>query len=365
MELEEREGVGYKDGRMKADIKKSSFGKTKDGKRVDLFTLTNANGVIARVMTYGALITELLAPDRKGRMGDIVLGLDSLDTYLAGHPYFGAAIGRVGNRIAKARFTLNGKEYKLAANNGPHSLHGGLKGFDKVVWKAQAVKVKDGVAVKFSYLSPDGEEGYPGNLSVTMVYTLTNRNELKIEYEATTDQATPVNLTNHSYFNLAGESDILSHEMILAADRYTPVDDTLIPTGEIRPVQNTPLDFRQWTAIGTRIDQMKGNPGGYDHNYALNSGGGKLAMAARVREPKSGRVLEIHTTEPGIQFYSGNFLDGTIKGKRGQVYQKHAGFCLETQHFPDSVHHANFPSIILQPGKTYTQTTVHRLLVEI
>jgi aldose 1-epimerase len=344
-------------------VRKMAFGKTKEGTPVDLYVLTNGKGMTAKVITYGAILTELDVPDRNGKSADVVLGFDDLDGYLAGHPYFGATVGRVANRVAKGKFTLAGKEYKLAVNNGPNALHGGLKGFDKVVWKAEPLKKRSGAAVKFTYHSKDGEEGYPGNLTATVTYTLTERNELRIDYKATTDRATPVNLTNHSYFNLAGvrkKGNILGHELLLAADRYTPVDDTLIPTGKIEPVSGTPLDFTKPTAIGARIKQLKGNPGGYDHNFVLNSGGKRLALAARVNEPKSGRVMEMFTTEPGVQFYTGNFLDGTIKGKGDVVYQKHQGFCLEAQHFPDSVNHANFPSVILQPDQTYTQTTVYK-----
>jgi aldose 1-epimerase len=311
-------------------------------------------------MTYGGIVTELHVPDRAGQLADVVLGFDGPQGYLAGNPpYFGAICGRVANRIAGAKFTLDRKEYTLAANNGPNSLHGGRKGFDKVLWKAEPAP---GTAVKLSYLSRDGEEGYPGNLSTAVTYTLTDGNELKIDYAATTDKATPVNLTNHSYFNLGGAAsgNILGHELMLAADRYTPVDDSLIPTGELKPVRGTPFDFTKPTLIGARIDQVKGDPGGYDHNYVLNSGGQTLTLAARAVEPKSGRVLEMFTTEPGVQFYTGNYLDGSVKGKAGVAYQKHQGFCLEAQHFPDTVHHANFPSIILKPGKTYTQRTVYK-----
>jgi aldose 1-epimerase len=349
---------------MKASVQKQAFGKTLDGTAVDLYVLTNANGMQAKIITYGAIITELHVPDRTGKLDDVALGFDDLKGYLAAHPYFGAAVGRVANRIAKGRFTLDGKEYKLAVNNGPNALHGGLKGFDKVVWQAETIQAADGVAVKFTYRSPDGEEGYPGNLTAAVTYTLTNQNELKIDYTATTDQPTPVNLTNHSYFNLAGArsgNDILGHELMLAADRYTPTDETLIPTGEIKPVQGSPLDFTKPTPIGARIAHMKTTPGGgYDHNYVLNSGGKTLTLGARVHEPKTGRVLEMLTTEPGVQLYTGNFLDGTLKGKGGVAYQKHAGFCLEAQHFPDSVNKPSFPSVILRPGQTYTQTTVYK-----
>jgi aldose 1-epimerase len=351
-----------RDGKEKARVKKEAFGKTPEGVVVDLYTLTNTSGVTAKIMTYGAILTELDVPDRAGKMGDVVLGFDHLKDYLAGHPYFGATVGRVANRIAKGKFTLDGKEYTLAVNNKPNALHGGLKGFDKVVWKAQPVTTPDGAAVKFTYVSKDGEEGYPGTLTATVVYTLTNENALRLDYTATTDKATPVNLTNHSYFNLAGakSGDILGHELTLAADKYTPADDTLIPTGEIKPVKDTPLDFTKPKRIGERIEQLKGEPGGYDHNFVLNSEGKQLARAATVREPKSGRIVEMFTTEPGVQFYTGNFLDGKQTGRGGVAYKKHCGFCLEAQHFPDSVNHANFPSMILQPGKTYKQTTIYK-----
>ncbi|HEV3203163.1 MAG TPA: aldose epimerase family protein [Gemmataceae bacterium] len=352
--------------KVKVSIQKMDFGKTSEGTPVDLYLLTNGTGVRAKIITYGGIITELLVPDRDGKLGDVVLGFDDLKGYLAGHPYFGAIVGRVANRIAKGRFTLDGKEYALATNNGPNALHGGNKGFDKVVWRAEPREVADGVNLTLTYVSPDGEEGYPGKLTATVVYTLTNQNELKIDYSATTDKATPVNLSNHSYFNLAGPAsgNILGHEIQIEADKFTPVDDTLIPTGEIKSVQGTPLDFTKPATIGARIDQLKGDPGGYDHNLVLNSGAKTPALAVRVREPKTGRVMEMFTREPGVQFYTGNFLDGKLKGKNGVVYQKHQGFCLEAQHFPDSVNHPNFPSTILRPGKTYAQTTVYRFSVK-
>jgi aldose 1-epimerase len=348
----------------KASVEKLAFGKTPDGTAVDLYVLTNAAGVKAKLITYGALLAEMHVPDRDGKLADVVLGFDDLAGYLGNRPFFGATVGRVANRIAGAKFTLDGKDYKLAANNGPNSLHGGNKGFDKAVWKAEAKEAPDGVAVRFTHRSPDGDEGYPGNLDVAVTYTLTNKDELKIDYTATTDKATPVNLTNHSYFNLSGgrAADVLGHELMLTADRYTPVDDKLIPTGKTESVKGTPLDFTRPAVIGSRFAQLKGEPVGYDHNYVLDSGGKSLALAARVVEPKSGRVLEMYTTEPGVQFYTGNFLDGTLKGKGGVAYRRHAGFCLEAQHFPDAVHHPEFPSIILQPGKTYTQTTVYKFL---
>jgi aldose 1-epimerase len=344
-------------------VEKARYGTTKEGAVVDIYTLTNRHGMVAKVITYGALLTELHVPDRNGKTADVVLGFKSIEGYEGPHPYFGATIGRVANRIAKGRFRLNGVEYVLATNNGPNHLHGGNQGFDKRVWNARAVPATDGVAVSLSYVSADGEEGYPGTLTATVTYTLTNRNELRLNYTATTDKPTPVNLTNHSYFNLSGEGrgTILDHELTLMADRYTPVDDTLIPTGEIAPVKGTVMDFTRATPIGARIAQVPGPPpGGYDHNYVLNSGGGVLSLAAIVRDPASGRMMEVLTTEPGIQLYAGNFLDGTIVGKSGVPYQKHAALCLETQHFPDSVNHANFPPTILDPGRTYRSTTVYR-----
>jgi aldose 1-epimerase len=349
-------------GAAMASLDKQDFGKTADGTPVDLYTLTNAHGMIVKVMTYGGIVTQIVVPDRNGKMGDVVLGFDSLDEYLAGDPYFGATVGRVGNRIAKGKFTLDGQEYTLATNNGPNALHGGLKGFDKVVWQAAPISTGDEPSVRMTYLSKDGEEGYPGNLKAEVTFTVTKDNALRIDYKATTDKATPINLTNHSYFNLSGcdDGNILGHRLLLAADRYTPVDDTLIPTGELAPVKGTPFDFTKMTAIGRRIDKTGGNPVGYDHNFVLNSGGGRLALAARVVDPRSGRVLEMLTTQPGVQFYTGNFLDGTIKGKGGTVYNQYQAFCLEAQHFPDSVNQPKFPSTILRPGKTYRQTTVYK-----
>lgn len=342
-------------------IQACEFGRLPSGEPVDLYTLTNGNGIVAKITSYGAMLTQLHVPDRAGRIANVVLGFDNLAAYLAGHPYLGPTIGRVGNRIANGRFSLEGKSYELARNeNGVHFLHGGNKGFDKVLWKAAAAKGADQAGVRFTYRSVDGEEGFPGNLDVTVLYTLNDANELTIEYVATTDQPTPVNLTNHSYFNLAGagSGDILGHELMLVADRYTPADETLIPTGEIAEVRGTPLDFTQPAIIGARIGQV---PGGYDHNFVLNSGGGSLALAARLRDPGSGRTMEIWTTEPGIQFYSGNFLDGSASGIGG-VYCKHYGLCLETQHFPDSVNKPQWPSTILRPGQTYRHVTVHRFV---
>jgi len=345
-------------------VQKEPFGKTKDGAEVEIYTLTNGT-ITAKVMTYGAILTHLVAPDSKGAPADVVLGFDNLDGYLAGHPYFGATTGRYANRIAKGKFTLEGKEYTLATNNAPNHLHGGNIGLDKRVWKAAVVPGQD-PSVRFTYRSPDGEEGYPGNLDIEVTYTLTRDNGIQIDYAATTDKPTPVNLTNHSYFNLAGagSGDILGHELFLAADQYTPVDATSIPTGEIRAVQGTVMDFTKPTPIGERIARVGGDPGGYDHNYVLRNQDGSLALAARVREPRSGRVLEVHTTEPGIQLYTGNYLDGTLRGKGEKPYAKHHAFCLETQHYPDSVNHPSFPSTIVRPGKTYRSKTIYKLTAE-
>jgi aldose 1-epimerase len=346
---------------MQARVRKSSFGKLPDGTAVDLYTLANANGLIAKVATYGTIITELHVPDRRGELCDVVLGFDNLAQYLKGHPYFGCTVGRVANRIAKGRFTLDGQTYALAINNGPNHLHGGLKGFDKVVWQAEP---QAGAAVMFTYASPDGEEGYPGTLTVAVTIALTDANELRLDYSATTNKPTPVNLTNHSYFNLAGDGDVLGHELMIAADRYTPSDSTLIPTGEIKPVKGTPLDFRQSQPIGSRFAQIHSHPAGYDHNYVLNADGKGLALAARAYEPRSGRVMEVHTTQPAVQLYTANFLDGSLTGIRGVVYRQHSAFCLETQHFPDSVNQPSFPSVILRPGQIYHHTTVHKFLTQ-
>ena len=337
------------------------FGKTSTGEKVELYTLKNSKGVEAAITNFGGILVSLKVPDRNGKLGDVVLGFDSLDDYLKGHPYFGAIIGRYGNRIGKAKFRLGGVEYPLARNNGENHLHGGLRGFDKVVWKARTA----GQRLELSYLSKDGEEGYPGNLAVTVSYTLTDNNELRMDYGATTDKDTVVNLTNHSYFNLAGqgEGNILGHNVTINADRFTPVDKGLIPTGELRNVEGTPFDFRKPHTIGERVDAQDeqltlGN--GYDHNFVLNGPAGKIRLAARVTEPRSGRVMEVHTTEPGVQFYIGNFLDGTIKGKGGKMYQRRYGFCLETQHFPDSPNKPNFPSVVLKPGSRYSSTTIFK-----
>ncbi|HZZ18478.1 MAG TPA: aldose epimerase family protein [Opitutaceae bacterium] len=341
-------------------VEKLAFGSA-DGVPVDLYVLTSSSGMVAKVMTYGATLQELDTPDRNGNMDDVVLGFPSIEGYLKKEPYFGATVGRVGNRIAKGRFTLDGKTYQLAQNDGPNHLHGGIKGFDKVVWTAEVVHGAT-PAVKFTYLSRDGEEGYPGNLTASVTYSITNGNELRLDYSVTTDKATPVNVTNHSYFNLGGaeKGGILGHQLMLNADRYTPVDATLIPTGELKSVEGTPMDFRKWTAIGARLKDVGGNPVGYDHNYVINGGGGKLSLVGAVYEPNSGRAMEVSSTEPGVQFYSGNFLDGTLTGKKQVVYKQYWGLALETQHFPDSVNHPNFPSYVLRPGDTYTSTTIYR-----
>ena len=344
-----------------AHFTREPFGTTPEGEAVDLFTLVNAHGVELRVMTYGGIIVSLKVHDRNGTLGDVVLGYDSLAGYLKDSPYFGAIVGRYGNRIAKGRFMLGGTEYRLATNNGPNHLHGGTRGFDKVVWTADSFQDDSGVGVILRHTSPDGAEGYPGRLQAKVTYVLTDRNELVLDYEATTDRATPVNLTQHSYFNLAGSGDILGHELMLAADHYTPVDSTLIPTGAIAPVAGTPFDFRTPARIGARIgednEQLRYG-GGYDHNFVLARPDTGLALAARLTDSLSGRTLEVRTTEPGVQFYSGNFLDGSITGKIGMVYRHRAGLCLETQHFPDSPNHPGFPSTILEPGQVYRSRTV-------
>jgi len=333
-----------------------------------LYALTNSHGIEIRAINYGGIILSIRVPDRQGRFADIALGHDTVEGYTPNPAYLGAIIGRVANRIADGVFTLDGKTYKLPQNNGTNSLHGGVKGFDKVIWDGEALKGKTGVA--FSYLSKDGEEGYPGNLKVRVTYTLTEANELVIDYEATTDKATPINLTHHAYFNLAGEGtgDVLNHEVWLNADRFTPVDKNLIPTGELRAVKGTPLDFTTSIRIGTRIDDNYDQlslAGGYDHNFIINhKNKDDLTLAARVYEPNTGRVLEVSTTEPAIHLYTGNFLDGTVTGKQGHVYQRRSGFCLETGHYPDSPNHPEFPTTILRPGETFRSKTVFRFSTE-
>ena len=363
-------GAVVKKADVRGGVKKESFGATPEGVPVDLYTVTNASGTEVRTMTYGGIILSLRVPDRNGKLGDVVLGYDALAGYLEASPYFGSIIGRYGNRIARGRFTLDGKEYTLATNNGPNALHGGVKGFDKVVWSAEPFENESGVGAVFSYSSPDGEEGYPGTLQAKVTYTLAkDADTLSFDYHAVTDKATPVNLTQHTYFNLAGDGagDILGHELMLMASRFMPVDSTLIPTGELRDVAGTPFDFRTPHTIGERIgadDEQIRFGGGYDHNFVLDrTEGGSLQQAARVYEPTSGRVMEVSTTEPGVQFYSGNFLDGSIAGKGGHIYRHRTGFCLETQHYPDSPNRSEFPSTILRPGEEYRSRTVYAFSV--
>ncbi|MFC1551162.1 galactose-1-epimerase [Candidatus Latescibacterota bacterium] len=349
-------------------IQSEPFGATADGIPVTLYTLTNSNGMAAKISTFGGDIVSLTAPDRDGNYADIVLGYDSVDGYIKDSSNFGAIIGRYGNRIGGARFTLDNVEYIIAKNDGENHLHGGTIGYNLVVWNAEEISGGDFAGLKLTYLSPDGEEGYPGNLNVTVTYSLTNNSELRIDYHATTDKKTVVNLTNHSYFNLAGVAEngidtILNHELTLFADRFTPVDRGLIPTGELRQVEDTPFDFRTPMAIGARIeadDEQIGFGRGYDHNWVLNSGGGNLTLAGRVYEPNTGRIMEIETTEPGIQFYTGNFLDGSAIGKGGIPYEFRTALCLETQHYPDSPNKPEFPSTFLNPGETYRTTTIYR-----
>ncbi len=348
-----------KEGTMKRDV----FGKMPDGTVIESFTLTNAQGMEVRAITYGGIITSIRVPDRAGKLDDVVLGYDNLEGYLAKSPFFGAIIGRYGNRIGKASFTLDGKTYPLAKNNGPNHLHGGIKGFDKVVWQGTPFHNADGTGVVFQYTSPDGEEGYPGTVKARVTYTLNDRNELAVDYDATSDKPTPLNMTQHSYFNLTGGSrDVLDHQVMIYAGNYTPVDPTLIPTGVIAPVDGTPFDFRKSTAIGLRIDQDDEQlrfGKGYDHNFVLDVlQSERMHPAARVVDPSSGRVLDVLTTEPGLQFYTGNNLDGSITGTAGHVYQKRSGFCLETQHYPDSPNKPSFPSTIISPAEPYKSRTV-------
>jgi len=353
----------------KSKMQKQVFGKTEDGQSVDLYTLKNKNGVEARITNYGATLVSLRVPDREGKIDDVLLGYDTLEGYVQDKAYFGATVGRYSNRIAHGKFVLDGATYTLALNNGPNTLHGGLKGFNKHVWQTEDVSSNAGQSLALTYESKDGEEGYPGTLSVKVAYTLTDNNDLRIEYAATTDNDTVINLTNHSYFNLAGQGngDILNHQLLLRANRFTPVDESLIPTGELRPVSNTPFDFTKMTVIGARIDQddqqLKFGKG-YDHNWVLDhEKNGELEMAAQAYSPSSGRMLEVWTTEPGVQFYTGNFLDGTVRGKGGKAYERRSAFCLETQHFPDSPNHPSFPSTILRKGQHFKSTTIYRLSV--
>ena len=347
-------------------ISQAPFGKTADGTPVEIYTLRNDKGCEARIMTYGGIVVSLKVPDKNGNFGDVVLGYDKLDDYVKNSPFFGALVGRYGNRIAKGKFTLDGKEYTLAVNSGANNLHGGPVGFDKRVWKATALLTADGPVLKLNYLSQDGDQGFPGNLNVTATYTLTADNGLLLSYTATTDKPTLCNLTQHSYFNLAGKGDVLNYLVYINADKFTPVDKALIPTGELKPVEGTPFDFRKPTAIGARInaadEQIKfGN--GYDHNWVINKPPGKLGLVARVTDPTSGRVMEVLSTEPGVQFYTGNFLDG-YTGKGGWVYKNRSGLCFEPQHYPDSPNHPQFPSAALKPGETYQNTILYRFLVQ-
>lgn len=358
--------MANKKGKVKMNIEKADFGKTNDGQAVEIYTLTNSNGMEARVMTYGGTLVSLKVPDRQGKPGDILLGHDSLEGYLnrETHPYFGSLVGRYGNRIARGKFSIDGTEYSLATNNNENHLHGGDIGFDQKIWQAKPIKQGSAVSLELSLTSPDGDEGYPGKLSMTVVYQLTNDNALKIDYRATTDQPTLCNLTNHSYFNFTGaQRDILAHELMINADYMTPVDAGLITTGEFKPVAGTPFDFRKAKAIGKEIDaddeQIAYGPG-YDHNWVLNKRGKEMSLAAEVYEPTTGRVMQVHTNEPGLQFYAGNFLDGRFAGKGGTVYQQRFGFCLETQHYPDSPNKLQWPTTVLRPGETYQTSTVFR-----
>jgi len=352
----------------KATVARTSFGRLADGTEVGLYTLTNRRGMEVGLIDFGGIVTSIKVPDRAGTAVDVVLGFDSLDGYVKNPPYFGAIVGRYANRIAKAQFTLDGKTYKLAANSGPNTLHGGMKGFDKTVWQSEPFEHGNEVGVVLTHTSPDGDEGFPGTLTMRVTFTLSDANELSLDYTAITDKPTVVNLTHHDYFNLAGEGsgDVLGHELLINADRYTPVDATLIPTGELANVAGTPFDFRMPTAIGARINadavQLK-RGSGYDHNFVINRDNDDLVMAARVEEPKSGRVLEVRTTEPGVQFYSANFLKGNT-GKSGHPYPNRGAFCLETQHFPDSPNHPAFPTTTLRPGEQFHSRTVYTFSVK-
>ncbi len=348
----------------KTGITKSVFGKMPDGRKMNLYTLRNRNGIQVEITNYGGKIVSLWVPDRNGNLADVVLGFNNLAPYLGNEPHFGTLIGRFGNRIAGGRFTLEGVEIQLPLNRPPNTLHGGMEGFDRKVWTARGIPGNP-PGIELTYVSPDGEEKFPGNLAAKAVYTLTDSNELRLDYTASTDKTTIVNLTNHSYFNLAGHGngDILGHLMMINADQFTPTDSAQIPTGEIRSVASTPFDFREPTAIGARIDQddpqLKSGRG-YDHNFVLNHDGHDLALAARAVDPTSGRAMEVLTTQPGVQFYTGNFLDGSLRGKEGKTYPRRSAFCLETQHFPDAPNHPNFPSTVLKPGETYQETAIFR-----
>jgi aldose 1-epimerase len=359
--------IGMSQSAVGADAKRVSFGELSDGRKIEAVELSNSSGVSARVMTLGATLQALSAPDKQGKSADIVLGYRTAAEYLAKPQYFGVSVGRYANRIAKGKFTLDGKAYSLAVNDGPNHLHGGTKGFDKVVWQIDSTKSGSPASVVLSYTSPDGEEGYPGTLKVTATYSLSDKNELTIDYRATTDKPTIVNITNHSYFNLAGEAgtaDVLGQRLTLAADAFTPVDSTLIPTGEKKSVAGTPFDFRKPTLIGARVrdgrDEQMRYGRGYDHNFVVNGAAGTMRLAARVEDPSSGRVMELLTTAPGVQFYSGNFLDGTSVGKSGRIYRQGDALCLEPQVFPDAPNQKDFPSARLDPGKTYSNSMILR-----
>lgn len=344
------------------NTEKKLFGHTPDGEEVFLFTLKNINGITVDIINYGGIITAIRVPDRDGEFDDVVLGFDNLEDYLGGHPYFGAIVGRYANRIANARFELDGEVYELAANNGNNHLHGGLKGLDKKVWNYDIPGHEGGTSLMLTYLSPHGEEGYPGNLSLAVIYSLNNDNELKITFKARTTQATPVNISHHGYFNLTGGKEpVLDHELMINASRFTEVDSEAIPTGELPPVEGTPMDFRNIKPVGKDIGMVSG---GYDHNYVLDGNDGSLKTAAILYEPVSGRRMEVLTTQPGVQFYTGNFLDGSLTGKGGQVYHQHQGLCLETQHFPDSPNQPHFPGTILEPGDEYRHSAIYRFSAE-
>lgn len=353
---------------MKPTITKEAYGTLPDGQQADLYTLTNADSMVVQITNYGGIITKWMAPDKNGEMADVVLGFDSLSAYVKNNPFFGALVGRYGNRIAQGSFTLDGTAYPLVTNNGPNHLHGGTVGFDKKIWKAEEVQGDSTVGLKLTYTSADMEEGYPGQLDVTVTYTFTNSGELKIDYNATTDKPTIVNLTNHCYFNLTGmKRDVLAHEVTIKADSLVEVDATLIPTGKLIPVEGTPFDLRKSQPIGARIDETSDAQikmgGGYDHCWALNRADESMLKIATVTDPESGRTLEVSTTEPGVQFYTGNFLNGAVSGK-GVSYTKRMGFCLETQHYPDSPNQPQFPSVVLRPGETYNTSTIFRMTVK-
>ncbi|MBD1395677.1 galactose mutarotase [Pontibacter sp. JH31] len=344
------------------EIEKQPFGTAPDGQELHLYTLSNASGMTVKITNYGAIVTSIQTPDRAGNMGEIALGFDSVDGYVPNDPHFGGIVGRYANRIAKGKFTLDGRTYTLATNNAPNHLHGGITGFDRVVWQAEEVPAEN--AIRLTYLSRDGEEGYPGNLKAVVTYTLTDDNGLKIDYEATTDKATPVNLTNHSYFNLSAgkEKDILNHVVMINADRFTATDETLIPTGELKSVEGTPYDFTSPTRVGDRIENLQGY--GYDLNYVVRNEGKNLIHAATVADPGTGRVMEVYTTQPGIQFYTAYHLNGTLTGHSNTTYNRYAGLCLEAQHFPDSPNQESFPSSIIRPGEKYSETTVYKFGVK-